>query len=116
MLSNNKVRAKINQFGAGLVRKIVKNASAEELMRLSRLFSEGTQLMSQNLKKGVQLLDERGYKNSSMALFGETLFTLAWEDEVKDILNTYEEWNKLGETFAAEVDTRGPRILECECS
>lgn len=114
MLSNPKVRTSINQYGGNLVRKITKDASPEELMRLSRIFSEKTLLLSQNLRKGLQLLDEKGYNNSSMALFGETLFTIGWADEVEDILGIFREWNKHGETFAAEVDTTGAKMLECQ--
>jgi pantoate kinase len=83
-------------------------------MRLSRIFSERTQLLSQNLKKGLELLDEEGHNDSSMALFGETLFTLVWADEVEDTLRIFREWNRLGGTFTAEIDTMGARILECE--
>jgi pantoate kinase len=114
MLSDPKVRSKINRFGAGLVQKIINEASPKELMRLSRIFSEKTQLLSQNLKKGLELLDEKGHNDSSMALFGETLFTLVWADEVEDTLRIFREWNRLGETFAAEIDTMGARVLECE--
>jgi pantoate kinase len=114
MLSNPKVRTRINEFGAGLVHKIIRDASAYQLMHLSRIFSERTQLLSQNLKEGLELLDEQGCNNSSMALFGETLFALVWADEAEDTVRTFREWNKFGETFAAEIDPMGARILECE--
>jgi pantoate kinase len=114
MLSNPKIRAAINQFGGKLVQEITEDASPEELMRLSRTFSEKTLLLSENLKKGLRLLDEKGYSNSSMALFGNTLFTMGWADEIEEILRIFREWNKQGETFAAEVDTVGARMLECE--
>jgi pantoate kinase len=114
MLSNPKVRTAINQFGRKLVQEIIEDASPEELMRLSRTFSEKTQLLSEDLKRGLRLLDEKGYNNSSMALFGNTLFTMGWADEVGEILRIFREWNKQGETFAAEVDTIGARMLECE--
>jgi pantoate kinase len=114
MLSNPKVRAKINQYGGNMVAKIREDASPEELMRLSRTFSEKTSLLSRSLKEGLQRLDRKGYRNSSMALFGETLFSIAWADEAEEILRILREWNKQGETFTAKVDSIGARVLECE--
>jgi pantoate kinase len=114
MLSNPTVRAKINQYGGDMVAKIREDASPEELMRLSRSFSEKTFLLSQSLKEGLQLLDRKGYKNSSMALFGETLFSIVWADEAEEILRILREWNKQGEAFTAKVDSIGARVLECE--
>jgi pantoate kinase len=114
MLSNPKVRTKINEFGAGLVQEIVKRASPEELMRLSRMFSEKTKILSQTLKAGLKLLDEKGFHNCSMALFGETIFTFVWTSEVEDATRILKEWNGRGETFSAQVDLIGARLMECE--
>jgi pantoate kinase len=114
MLSNPKVRTKINEFGAGLVQEIVKKASPEELMRLSRMFSEKTELLSQTLRAGLKLLDEKGFHNCSMALFGETIFALVWSGEAEDATKILREWNGRGETFSAQVDPIGARLMECE--
>jgi len=114
MLSNPKIRMKINEFGGELVQEFANNASPRELMRLSRTFSEETQLLSRNLQTGLKLLDEHGFPSSSMALFGETIFSLVWVDEVKDVLRVLKTWNKRGGTFSAEIDAIGARLVECE--
>jgi len=114
MLSNPKVRTKINQYGGDMVKKIREDASPEELMHLSRAFSEKTMLLSQSLKEGLQLLDKKGYTTSSMALFGETLFAIGLADQTEEILRILKEWNKKGETFTANIDSIGARMVECE--
>jgi pantoate kinase len=114
MLSNPKVRTNINKIGGELVQQFTSNASAREFMHLSRRFSEQTQLLSKNLQTGLKLLDEHGFHNSSMALFGETIFSLVWVDEAKDVLRVLKTWNKHGGTFSAEIDTIGARLVECE--
>jgi len=114
MLSNLKMRARINEFGGRLVQQFVNNASPRELMRLSRRFSEQTQLQSKNLQTGLKLLDEHGFCSSSMALFGETIFSLVWADEAEDVLKVLKKWNMQGGTFSAEIDAIGARLVEGE--
>jgi pantoate kinase len=114
MLSNPRTRARINEFGGQLVDQLTKNASPREFMRLSRRFTEQTKLASRNLQAGLKLLDEHGFTDSSMALFGETIFSLVWKDETKDILRVLKIWNNRGETFSAEIDSMGARLMECE--
>jgi pantoate kinase len=113
MLSNRRIREKINQFGGELIRQFMKKASPREFMRLSRKFSEQTQLPSENLQTGLKLLDEHGFHSSSMALFGETIFSLVWVNEVEDAVSVLKAWNKQGETLSAEVDSIGARLVEC---
>jgi hypothetical protein len=47
-------------------------------------------------------------------LFGETIFSLVWVDEVEDVLSILRTWNKQGGTFSAEIDPIGPRLVESE--
>jgi len=114
MLSNPNLRTRINEIGGKLVQQFANNASPREFMRLSRRFSEQTQLLSKNLQIGLKLLDEHGFRSSSMALFGETVFSLVWVDEAKDVLRVLKTWNKQGGTFSAEIDAIGARLVECE--
>jgi pantoate kinase len=114
MLSNPQIRSKINKFGGGLIHQFVNDASPREFMRLSRKFCEQTQLPSKSLQSGLKLLDEQGFHSSSMALFGETIFSLVWVDEVEDVLSILRTWNKQGGTFSTEIDPIGPRLVESE--
>jgi pantoate kinase len=113
MLSNPKIRARINEFGGQLVNQFASNASPREFMLLSRRFSEQTQLPSKNLQAGLKLLDEHGFASSSMAMFGETIFSLVWVDQTEDIMRVLKKWNNKGGTFSAEIDSMGARLVEC---
>jgi pantoate kinase len=113
MLSNPEIRARINEFGGQLINQFASNASPREFMRLSRRFSEQTQLPSRNLQAGLKLLDEHGFASSSMAMFGETIFSLVWVDETEDVMSVLKKWNKKGGTFSAEIDAMGARLVEC---
>jgi pantoate kinase len=114
MLSDSGIRDAINRFGGELVQRIIDKASPEELMHLSREFSEQTGLPSKNIKAGLKMLDEHGYHNCSMALFGETIFSLVWFDEIEGIIKVLRDWNKRGETFSTEIDITGARLTGCE--
>lgn len=114
MLSDPAVKAKINEFGAEYVQQLSNNASPKELMSLSRRFAEQTQLLSRELRIGLELLDEHGFRDSSMALFGETIFSLVWIEEVETVADVLRQWNQKGETHSAEIDVIGARLVECE--
>jgi hypothetical protein len=49
-----------------------------------------------------------------MALFGETIFSLVWFDEIEGIIKVLRDWNKRGETFSTEIDITGARLTGCE--
>ena len=68
---------------------------------------------SKNLQAGLKLLDEHGFTSSSMAMFGETIFSLVWVDEIEDIMRVLKKWNSKGGTFSAEIDSMGARLVEC---
>ena len=114
MLSDPNTRASINRFGGELVERIMNNASPKALMQLSREFSEQTKLPSENVKTGLRMLDEEGFHDCSMALFGETIFSMVWEDETEAVTKVLKNWNKQGETFSTEIEITGARIVGCE--
>jgi pantoate kinase len=114
MLSDLTTRARINRFGGELVKRIIDRASPNTFMRLSREFFERTKLPSKNVEVGLKMLDEEGFHDCSMALFGETIFALAWIDETERIVKVLRNWNKSGVTFSTEIDVAGPRIVGCE--
>jgi pantoate kinase len=114
MLSDPNTRASINRFGGELVQRIISSASSRSLMQLSREFCGRTKLPSKNVETGLKMLDENGFHNSSMALFGETIFATVWKDETERISKVLKKWNRQGETFSTEIDTTGARIVGCE--
>jgi pantoate kinase len=114
MLSDPNVRASINKFGGELVELIVSDASPRRLMQLSRQFSEQTGLPSKNVEKGLKMLDEKGFHDCSMALFGETIFSIVWKRDTEEAKRILRKWNRQGETFSAEIEAAGARIVGCE--
>ncbi|WXG43444.1 MAG: pantoate kinase [Promethearchaeati archaeon SRVP18_Atabeyarchaeia-1] len=114
MLTDPAIRASINKYGGKLVKQICNSASPETLMKLSREFSQRTRLQSRRVDDGLEMLDEKGFHDCSMALFGDTIFSIAWEDEAESIVRVLKDWNKVGETFSTAIDMIGARLMGCE--
>ena len=111
MLSNPEIREKINRIGGKMVDELVKNASIEKLMELSKQFATEIGLMSERIKRVIKELEENGFVNASMAMFGETVFCFVEREKANQVLNILKKHFNKGTIFISEINLTGARIL-----
>lgn len=111
MLSNPEIREKINRIGGRMVDELVKNASIEKLMKLSKRFAAETGLMSEKVKNAVKELEKNGFVNASMAMFGETVFCFVEREKANQVLNILKKYFDKGIILISDINFTGARIL-----
>ena len=111
MLSNPEIREKINRIGGRMVDELVKNASIEKLMKLSKRFATETGLMSEKVKNAVKELEKNGFVNASMAMFGETVFCFVEREKANQVLNILKKYFDKGIILISDINFTGARIL-----
>jgi len=111
MLSNPEIREKINRIGGRMVDELVKNASIEKLMKLSKRFAAETGLMSEKVKNAIKELEKNGFVNASMAMFGETVFCFVEREKANQVLNILKKYFDKGIILISDINFTGGRIL-----
>jgi len=101
-------RSPISDLGTDMLYKLTKDQSPQEFMRLAATFANKLGLNGGRCRVPIEALAKAGYL-ASVALFGETVFTLVEEHEapkVKQILSAHK-----GVLLSCGVDGCGAKLL-----
>ncbi len=111
-LSDPKLRKLINRYGGKLVDELVTKPRVDEFMKLSRSFAESTSLTSERVRRTLADADGEGFV-CSMAIFGETVFSVVRKDEAEDLLKIFRRHKQPQyDVISAQIDFKGARILK----
>lgn len=111
-LTNPKLRRLINKHGGKLVDELVAQPSVDKFLELSHSFAEDTMLITDRVGKVLTDADSHGFA-SSMAIFGETAFSLVKQNEVEELLRIFRKHaQSQHDIINAEIDFAGARILQ----
>lgn len=110
-LADPKLHRSINKHGGKLVDDLVRKPNVLKFLEFSRSFAESTSLTSERVKRVLTDADGRGFV-CSMAIFGETVFSLVRQNEVEELLKIFRKHkqSQYG-IIKAEIDFKGARIL-----
>lgn len=111
ILTDNRLREKISAVGGKLVNELIKSPIPKSFMMLSRRFAESTGLISNRVRKVLDEADKDGI-TCSMAMFGESVFTVAERGSLERLLEIFHEHASSGHSIiVAEIDFKGARLL-----
>jgi len=111
ILTSKAARERINQLGGDLVERLIKQPSISNFLRFSRRFAEHVGLISKQLRAVLNETDQAGL-TCSMAMLGETLFTIANRDQIEEIKEIFSKHaGSQGNIIIAQIDTQGARLL-----
>jgi pantoate kinase len=110
-LSDPKLSKLINEHGGKLVDELVTEPQVNKFLELSRSFAESTSLTSRRVSKILADAEGEGFV-CSMAIFGETVFSIVRQDEAEGLLKVFRR-HKLPkyDVINAQIDFKGARIL-----
>ena len=112
ILSDRKMRYRINKSGKKLVDRLTANLNPTDFMALSRSFAEELGLISQRVRKVLEETDNLGV-TCSMAMLGETIFSLIKRDETEQILEIFQRHApSKNSAFITEIDFKGARLID----
>jgi pantoate kinase len=114
ILSNAMQAERINLAGKNMVEELVKHATIEQLLRLSRKFMEESGLASEKLKELLVYIDDltkNGLPASVQAL-GKSVFAFVERAKSAELLDEIKAYSPDLNAFTCDVDYRGPRLVE----
>jgi pantoate kinase len=111
ILTSETSRKRINEYGGELVDELVRHPTASNFMEFSRKFAEHVGLISKRLRAVLEETDNAGL-TCSMAMLGETLFSIVNRDQVKEIHKIFSRHTPSDRSvIIAEIDFEGARLL-----
>ncbi|MFB0560909.1 MAG: pantoate kinase [Candidatus Lokiarchaeia archaeon] len=111
VLSNPEKRKKINEAGDRLVKELLKEASVDNLISLSKSFTKQTGLASQTVTNTIRCLEDAGFKNCSMVMLGQSVFCLVNDKYSENVYAIIEECMPDGVVFISKIDNIGARLI-----
>ncbi len=111
ILTSQTFRPRINELGGDLVDGLARQPSISNFMEFSRKFAEHVGLVSNRLRKVLREADRAGLR-CSMAMLGETVFSIVKRDQVKEIHEIFSKHAPSERNvIIADVDFEGARLL-----
>jgi pantoate kinase len=110
-LTDPETRSRINRFGGELVNELVKAPTIINFMRLSHQFAEHVGLITERVRNILNAADEAGVV-CSMPMFGESVFTLIEEENLRKILQVFRRHGSNRQIVISNVDHEGARLLQ----
>jgi pantoate kinase len=98
----------INGLGGVMLAKLSESRSVEEFLKMSEEFAETLGLREGRCKEPIAALKAKGIR-SSVALFGQTVFTLVPQARAKEAKDALKGFG--GKLFVCNIDGRGARVL-----
>lgn len=99
IIKDPKKKEMINHIGSGMLQRLISDPSPGNFMGLSYEFAKKTKLLTENVKENLEMI-EGEVIGASMAMLGDTLFSLSKEPDTS-----------LDNPIIAEVDSRGARFI-----
>jgi len=111
-LTDPRLHRTINKYGGKLVDEFVRKPHVSAFLEFSRSFAESTSLTTQRVKKVLTDADNEGFI-CSMAIFGETVFSLVRQNEVEKLLRIFRKHAQSQHgLITVEIDRVGARVLK----
>jgi pantoate kinase len=98
----------INGLGGIMLSKLSASRSLDDFLKMSHRFAEMLSLTEGRCKRPVAALKRRGIK-SSVALFGQTVFTVVLEERAAEAADALREFG--GTLIVCNIDMTGARVL-----
>lgn len=110
-LTNPTTRERVNRLGGDLVNKLAEKPDLAGFLELSRQFAEHVGLITERVRRVLKATDAAGFA-CSMAMFGESVFTLVERDSLEDITRIFRKHGLGGVIVSSEIDFEGARLLK----
>jgi pantoate kinase len=112
ILSDEKIRHRINKCGKKLIDKLIAHPNPNDFMGFSRSFAEELGLISSRMRKVLVETDSIGIA-CSMAMLGESIFSLIKRNETEEIFKVFRRHTpSKNSAFITEIDFKGARLVD----
>src|SRR5919109_24167 len=98
----------INGLGSLMLSKLSASRSIEDFLKMSRKFAETLNLTEGRCKAPIAALKAKGFE-SSVALFGQTVFTIVSQASANEVTDALREFDST--LIVCNIDSAGARVL-----
>jgi pantoate kinase len=91
-----------------MMTKILKTKTIIDFLELSSDFSQSLQFVNKSCKNLMDLLSQNGF-HSSVALFGQTVFTIVKENELEALRKISKNFS--ARLFISDIENEGARLI-----
>ncbi|GIU72368.1 MAG: kinase [Candidatus Nitrosocaldaceae archaeon] len=102
----------INGLGGKMLYKLDKEPSIERFLKYSSMFARSIKFVDDKCYEIMDELEEHGYY-SSLAMFGETVFTIVKDDDINKVNKIL---TKYGNVIISSIDSKGARVIDTKRS
>ena len=111
VLRSNPLRRRLAESGDTLVDRFIREPSPDAFLRFSRRFADESGLLTTRLRRVLAETDRTMF-TCSMAMIGETAFTLVPREEAQDVVKMFRDHvPEKGQILVTDVDAKGARLL-----
>ena len=110
ILSNVESRIRIDECGGRLVDELIGSPTIPTFLKLSRRFAEHVGLITHRMRGILDRADTASLV-CSMAMFGESVFTVTEQENVEPLLQIFHERGSDGKVIVGGVDHEGARLM-----
>ncbi len=111
ILEDQNARNRLSEVGRDLLHYYAENPSVQSFLKTSRMFAEKSGLLTERLRRVLNEADKAGLV-CSMAMLGETVFTLAGPEKVSAIVEAFEKHaDSPDQIMVAPLDMLGARLI-----
>lgn len=100
----------INGLGGRMLSKLKNTKSINDFMDMSLEFAKSIDFVSERCQHVIDAMLAKRYKCST-AMFGETVFSIVKNDDVKDVKGILRKFD--GKLLVCDIDYQGARIIPC---
>ncbi|MFW9793092.1 MAG: hypothetical protein ACFFEE_02225, partial [Candidatus Thorarchaeota archaeon] len=111
VLTDKKIREKINTIGDHFVERIVADPSIETFVESSRTFSDEIGLKTRRVEEALNELERVGLVDSSMVMLGDSVFCLCDENDAYIAQRILSKYWESEEVSVNEIAPDGGRLL-----
>jgi pantoate kinase len=111
LLDDPKLRDRSRKFGLIAMKNLLKKPTIQNFMKVSHDFSEGLELLDDQLRKLIGAANSAGAIGASMAMLGRAVFALVKVPELGEVKKAFSELVDEDAILTADFDTTGARLF-----
>lgn len=104
-------RARINEVGGALAKRVMSNPTVETFVACSREFANETGLMTERVESALADLSSRGFGASSMVMLGDSVFCLCAKSDTALAVKILSDHWKSSEIMSTSIANQGGRLV-----
>ncbi len=112
-LADSTFKRKVNVLGRKLIEGLLQEPSIINFLIRSRMFSDGIDIYTPELKMLLRSMDRLGFSSFTMNMFGEAIFTITGGERLQSLLHLLRANKPLGsKLIVSDIDQLGARLID----